>query len=194
MKNLGVTMHQRLILALDATRLELTDKVGLGFKSLGHHQQATGVLVEPMHDACTGQNAETGAVMQQRIEQRARPVATTGVDNEPHRLVDDKQRVVLVEDVQRNVLRTLGKHRLGWFRADQHDLPAPHLGLGIRRGTVDEDPPGLEPGLKPAAGMFGKQSSECLIDPKTGTVVRNRLALRRRGRDRWAIIDPIFFQ
>ncbi len=59
----GVTMHQRLVVALDGTRLELADQVGLGFEGFGNHQQAAGVLVEAMHDAGAGQLAEADTVI-----------------------------------------------------------------------------------------------------------------------------------
>jgi hypothetical protein len=42
-------------------------------------------------------------MVQKRIEQGAAPVAGSGVDNQPGRLVDDHQRVILEDHGERNV-------------------------------------------------------------------------------------------
>jgi hypothetical protein len=43
--------HQRLIVPPHAARLQLPDQIGLRLERLGDDHQATGILVEPMHDA-----------------------------------------------------------------------------------------------------------------------------------------------
>ena len=81
-------------------------------------QQAARVLVEPVDETGARQHRELGIAMQQRVLQRARAIAGTGVDDEPDGLVDDEQRVVGVDDDERD--------RLGFGRDG-------HFELGLER-------------------------------------------------------------
>ena len=54
-------------------------------------------------------------MMDQRVDQRAGPVAGAGMHDQPGWLVDDDQLGVLVEDVERDVLAL----RFGWLRLGQ---------------------------------------------------------------------------
>jgi hypothetical protein len=70
-------------------------------------------------------------MMQQRIHQRAVPVAAARMDDQPGRLVDDQQRLVLEDDVERDVFRllrtTAGIDRL----TDAQTLAAMQLAFGF---------------------------------------------------------------
>ena len=74
----------------------------MGAVVLGHHHQAGGVLVEPVHDARPLDAADAGqavaAMGDQRIDQRAGGMAGGGMHHQALRLVDHDQRVVLVDD------------------------------------------------------------------------------------------------
>src|SRR5262252_4521388 len=69
---------------------ELAAERAMGAVGLGHHHEAAGVLVEAMHDARALDAADAGeafaAVGDERIDQRAGPVAGGGMDDEPRRL------------------------------------------------------------------------------------------------------------
>ena len=62
-----------------------------------------------MDDTGPGDAADAGqapgAMVEQSVDQRPFAVAGGGVDDQPGRLVDDEQMVVLEDDGQRNVLR-----------------------------------------------------------------------------------------
>ena len=88
----------------------------------GDHQQPARVAVEAMDDARpldAGDPAVVGSPPgEQRVDQRAVAVAGRRVDDEPGRLVDDQQVVVLVDDLDRDrrvgleVARDLGRRDL----------------------------------------------------------------------------------
>ena len=61
-----------------------------------------------------------------------------------------------------------------------------------RGSTGDGDPPGLQPGLQAAAGMFREQPGEGLVGAHPGAFVR--IDSRCGEGAGWAIIDPVFFQ
>ena len=87
---------------------ELRRERAVGLVGLGHHHQAGGVLVEPVHDAGpldAADAAEAVAAMgDQRIDQRALRVAGGRMHHQACRLVDHDERVVLVDDIERDVL------------------------------------------------------------------------------------------
>ena len=71
---------------------------------------------------------------QQRVDQRVLPVARGRVDDESRRLVDDDDRIVLIHDIERDLLRPrLGRHRRG--NRDVVEIPRfdPPGGVGYRR-------------------------------------------------------------
>ena len=114
--------HQRLIGALELAGAAMVGK-GVGQRAmrgvgLGDHHDAAGVLVEAVDDARPPDAADAGqavaAMMDQRVDQRAGPVAGAGMDDQPGRLVDDDDLGVLVENIERDRLALrLGSSRLG---------------------------------------------------------------------------------
>ena len=83
-------------------------EIGLRWQRTGDHHQAGRVLVEAVDDARTPHAADAGerraAMMDERVDQRARPVAGAGMHHETRRLVDDDQMFVLEHDGERNIL------------------------------------------------------------------------------------------
>ena len=75
---------------------------------LGDDQEPGRVLVEPVHDARPPDAADPGkafaAMRDQRVDQRAGLVPGAGMHDEPGRLVDDDEVVVLEDDVERDRL------------------------------------------------------------------------------------------
>lgn len=80
-----------------------------------HHHQATGVLVQSVHDTGTGQIDDCGVEREQSVEQGALPIAGGWMHHEPRRFVDHAQMVVQINGFNRHVLR--------------------HKGAGLRRGS-----------------------------------------------------------
>ncbi len=84
---------------------------------LGRDHQAGSVLVEPVHNSRPLHAADAGkagATMgDQRVDQRAGFVAGGGMHDQPLRLVDDDNVVVLIDDIERDIL-ALGLGRSGF--------------------------------------------------------------------------------
>mgnify|MGYP003159097729 CR=1 FL=1 len=85
------------VLALDGALLKLAHEVRLGGKRAGDDHEAGRVAVEAVDDARTGHLAELGIAPQQAVEQRAAGVARARMHDETGGLVDDDDRIVLVD-------------------------------------------------------------------------------------------------
>jgi hypothetical protein len=135
-RTLDDAARQRLIVALDAARLQLPHQIGLRLERLGDHHQAAGVLVQAMHDAGPRHLVELRDVVQERIEQGAAPVAAARVNDQACRLVDHQQAIVLMDHLQRDILR---RRRLGAFvrRLGEFDGFA---GPELVRGSMTQAP------------------------------------------------------
>ncbi len=85
---------------------ELLGERAVRLVGLGHDQQPARVLVEAVHDAGPRHAADArqalAAMGDQRVDERAVRVARARMHDEPRRLVDDDQRVVLVDHVERD--------------------------------------------------------------------------------------------
>jgi len=75
----------------------------------GDDEAAAGFLVEPVHNAGPRHAADaaqrTGAMVQQSVDERVFLVPGGGMHDEAGGFVDDEQRFVLEQNIQRNVLR-----------------------------------------------------------------------------------------
>ena len=100
---------------------ELLGQMAMGDIVLSDDHDAGGVLVQPVDDAGSAYAADAGeavaAMMDQRVDQRARPVAGGGVNHEAGRLGDDDDVVVLVEHIERNVF-ALRRRVFGFGQGD----------------------------------------------------------------------------
>ena len=115
---------------------ELGAEPAMGDVGLGDHHQAGGVLVEPVHDAGPFDAADAGqavaAMGDQRIDQRARGVAGGRMHHQAFRFVDHDQRVVFVDDRERDRLaRGLGL--LGRRQRHRDGI----AGIDVCRGIAD---------------------------------------------------------
>ncbi len=111
----GGPPHQGQVLLLDAALAELAHEAGLGSIGLGDHDQAAGLLVQPMHDARAADTRDRSerlpaiaGAAEQGVHQRAGPVAGARVHDEASGLVHDQHRVVLVCHPQRDRFRLEG--------------------------------------------------------------------------------------
>ena len=88
---------------------ELRGQRPMGPIVLRYDHQAGGVFVEPVHDAGTPHAADAGqalpAMGDQRIDQRAGPMAGRRMDHKAAGLIDDDDIVVLIDDIERDRFR-----------------------------------------------------------------------------------------
>ena len=89
---------------LTRARRQLPDEVDLRGLRLRDDDEPARVLVEAVHDARARQRGQRGRVMQQRVLQRAVAVAGARMHDEAGGLVEDEERVVLVDDRERDRL------------------------------------------------------------------------------------------
>ena len=159
----GTAPHDRQIGALQrsgpAVIGELVRQALMRAVVLGHDEQAGGVLVEPMHDARPLHAADArqavAAMGDERVHERAGLMSRRRVDDQPGRLVDDDEVVVLVHDGKIDGFRLrLGRHRGG---LDEHELRAgdrPSIGIE-RRDAVDRYTAVPDERLQPARERSG---------------------------------------
>ena len=102
------------ILTLHGALLQLPDKVSVVRDPGSDHHHAAGVLVQSMDDPGTRYFSQLGAVVQERVLQGASGIAGARMDDQPGRLVDDDDGLVLVQHLQTDGLRLyrLGRRRL----------------------------------------------------------------------------------
>ena len=149
---------ERQIFAMDASCLQLAHQVGLGDFGLGHDQQSARVLVQPMHDARARDGGELRRMVQQRIGKRAVAVAAARVNDQPGRLVDDEDRLVLVHDRQVAAPAARTQAAAGSDKGCTRTCsPPPTLRLASAGAPREQYAAGVDPGADAAARMFGQQ-------------------------------------
>jgi hypothetical protein len=120
-----------------------------------------------MDDAGARQRSQRRRVMQQSVQQGPIRISAARVHDQPGRLVDDQNMLVLVHGRQRDRLWRERAH-LG-VRCDVHldPLAAPYFVLGRGTDTVDQHERALHPVLQTAARVVRKQPRQSLIEPKS---------------------------
>ena len=187
-----VAEDDRDVLPLDAARRQLPDEVDLRGLRLRDDDEPARVLVEAVHDARARQRGQRGRVMQQRVLQRAVAVAGARMHDEAGGLVEDEERVVLVDDRERDRLCGHAGVRRGRHFDDGHRFAAVQLvARGHHDRRADHDLAGLDPALEAIARMLRQQLRQRLVEPRPGQrgghgeVVARRDVGRRRRRH-WA--------
>ncbi len=173
-----VARRQRQVLAGHASGLQLAHERRLRGQCLGDDQEAARVLVEAVDDPGARHAGKLRRVVQQRVQQRAVPVAAARVHDEACRLVDDEQRVVLGDDRQGDRFREK-RHlpRIGG-RMD-HDLLAAVDPCGRRRdAAVDRDPTGVDPGPQARARELRQHARQRGIEAAPGGIGRQGQCVR----------------
>ena len=160
---------------------ELLAERAVGAVVLGHHHQAGGVLVEPVHDAGPLDAADArqavAAMGDQRVDQRAGGVAGGRMHHQALRLVDHDERVVLVDDVERDRLgRRLGRFRLR--QRDGNDIAGIDLGRRIADcARRDRDLTGQDQRLQARARQRWNPRRQHAIEPPARFLRRYRHCL-----------------
>ena len=135
---------------------------------LGHDQAAAGFLVEPVDDARARDAADAAqlprAMVKQRVDERVFLVAGRRMHHQPRRLVQHQQGLVLVQDVERYLLR-LGFGGPG-FRPVHFDLLAGARRVrGLDGAAVDPDVALLDQPLNRAARDRRELAAQVGVEP-----------------------------
>lgn len=159
-------------------RLELLGQRIVRLIGLGDDNDAARVAIQPVHDAWarrTAASAEGREVVGQCARQRTLPMALRRVNDHPGRLVDDDDRVVLVQNLQRNVLRrgTFTRHvdlrdsnalataqtlrRLAWIVVDSN-MPCFNRSPNCR--SADARKLSCEQHVKSLTGVIGRDGEQ----------------------------------
>ena len=156
---------------------------------LRRHHQPGGVLIEPVHNAGPADAADPGkaraAMGDQRVDQGPALVARGRVHHKVSRLVDDDDVVVLVDDIERYILR----HGLGgcYFRHVDYDrIARPDMISGVADGgTSDADGARENQRLQPRPRKFRHVACEHAVEPHRSLVAGDGdfqpRAIRRRA-------------
>jgi hypothetical protein len=149
----------RAVEPLDRVIVELPRKPLMRGVALGCDEDSAGSLVEPVHDARTQHTTnprELGAVMEQRIHQRAARVPGRWMHNEPSSFVHHNEVLVFENDVERDVFGLRDRFdRCG--RRGRNRLAQAQLAACARRGPfVDPDAARFYPTLRLRAGNTRK--------------------------------------
>ena len=122
---------------------ELRTQFRLGFGSLSHHQQSTGVLVYAMYQSHAGVvGIIAGQIAQMPgdgIDQRTMEVPHSRMHHQPGRLVDDHQLVILIDDIKWDILRLDGRIVVRTVQHQCNDITRAHLIVAFHRLVIDED-------------------------------------------------------
>ena len=95
----------RLVLALDVVNFQRPTSAVWASSVRAIDQQATRILVQPMHDAAARQMREVRVEMQQRVLQRSCRIAGARMHDQAGGFVDDQDMLVLMHDIQRRSTR-----------------------------------------------------------------------------------------
>lgn len=132
-------VRQRKVGAADSARRHLLLQSAERPLCLGDDEQPGGVLIQPVHDA----RAQPAAHCQQlrnargnRIDQGAGSPAGPGMHGESCGLIDDQNRVIFVNDLERDVLRGQCDRCTRW-NDDLNPLAAAHLRRRFRGCAVN---------------------------------------------------------
>ena len=106
------SVHHGQIVLFHRARAQLVAQALMRQVVFGHHEQAAGILVQPVHDAGPlhpADAAEVLHVVEQGVDQRAAFIARGGVHHHAARLDHHGQIRVLIEDFKRNIFLFHGR-------------------------------------------------------------------------------------
>ena len=171
----------------------------------GDDKQSGGTLVEPVHDAGPLDPADARqarpTMADQRVDQRAGRMARRRMDDEPGRLIDHDQMLVLINHGKLDVLADEGRFlRRRRLEGDPCARREPHRRIA-RNVFVDPHLAGLdqrlEPGARQSETSRGRRLAQEPIEPLAGVLCANVEDLQTFGRNQREAgrrIDPDVFQ
>ena len=140
-----VAPHKCLIRAVGIVIEELGTQFSLGIGCLRHHQQTTGIFIDAMYESHTGiVGVVAGQVAQvpgNGIDQRTVEVTHARVYHQSGRFVDHHQLVVLVDHIQRNILRLYLRIVVRTVEHQRDDITRPNLVVALDGFAIDLNEP-----------------------------------------------------
>ena len=165
-------MHERLVNALDAAFLQLSDQVRMRTQRARDQHESGGVLVEAMDDAGTRQLRQFREGMQQTVQQSAFVMARSGVDDQILRLVDDQEVLVLVTHVQFHGFRRQFIVRRE-FNVNFDDITGLQSVLLLHFSRIYRQLPAFYPHLQARSRKIRKKIRSRPIQAQTGQRIGN---------------------
>ncbi len=111
----------------------------------------------------------------ERVDERAGPIARRRMDDEAARLVDDDDVVVLVDNGEGNRFG-LGLGRFGGRERDRDFIARIDAVGGIAdRAAADRDVPGLNEGFEARTRQLGDAGGQGTVEPRAGLIRRDGL-------------------
>lgn len=137
-----------------------------------HEDAPARVFVQAVHHAGAQGMASVGKlarVVQQGIDQSARPVARCGVHNEARRFVQANEVLVLVDDVEGDFLRLRGGVRgFGRRFLRVHFIARTDGMRGLGRGAIDRNEPAGNGALPACAAHVRPSSGQPTVEARRG--------------------------
>ena len=164
---LGDAVHQGQIFFVDFALFELDGQPAMGHLVLDDDQQAGRVAVEAVDDArpiFAGEGRQRVVVKLKCIHQRPSPVAAGGVGDHVGRLVDDRQKLVFVDDLERDVFG-LGRGVGQIGKPDADHVARADAVRGLDHASVHQDGVGVDDLLDHAPGVVGEPAGEVGVEP-----------------------------
>ena len=146
-----------------------------------NNHQATGVLVQTMHDAGARQGSLRRKPMQQPVEQGAMPVARSGMHHQTGPLVHHQQVRVFVYRIE---LDRFGRKRLfslQWLSLDQQCLDADQPVPPTEHALIPAHRTEFDPALQSRARKLGQLLRKKAVKPLPRRAHGGQLEQARRG-------------
>ena len=160
---------ERVINFFDFARRELFRERDVRLVIFGDNEAAAGFLVEPVDDARSRHAADaaqrTIAVMQQRVDERVFLVTGGGMHDESGGFVDDEQRFVLEQNIERDFFR-LRLGGPGFGPMDFNFFAGTRMMRRFDDFTVDADVAFFNQALQRATRGGGKFFTQEFVEPR----------------------------
>ncbi len=151
------------VLFLGLSLGELGNERLVGWVVFGADDAARSIFIESVDDAWSLDSADAGelslAVVEEGVDEGARAVSGSGVDDEPGGFVDDDDVFVFMEDIEWDIF-WLGVVWLGLWDFNGDDVALIDGGFGFGDLAVDEDVTRFEQGLDAGAGELWDLGAE----------------------------------
>jgi len=151
---------------------KLFRQIAVGRVVLGNDEGAAGFLVETMHDAGPFLSADPGKILamrEERVHKGSLLMAGAGMNDEPGRLVEHEEIVVLEQNVERYRLG-LGVALFNLRLAHFDNVAGPNRVAWSRRLSVQSDEFFPDQRLEPGAGERREGQGERAVEPLPGLV------------------------
>jgi hypothetical protein len=148
---------------LDLTIGELRGEGGMGLVVLGDNDASAGLLIKTMNDAgamFTGTTGEGSDMVKESVDEGSLLVARADMDDHPGRFVDNEEICVLVEDLERDLLRSCTSGCLRRFLLNEKKIPFLNFVVIAHRHAPEGDPARFDERLDLGSGEVWKMTDQ----------------------------------